>query len=161
MRQIVFAYVSIQGWVIDPYKHWFFYQPGEVLLLPAHYAKVFKCASMICDVTVVMNWGGGFQMFFKPLSKCSSCLSYVLITFQSITFESVDHATLFCYVVFIFRCHLFIFYGLSTLEMYLYAIFYICSWNSHSWNSHSQLHMFIWHSANEPNKALAHSCLVE
>ena len=29
---------------------------------------------------------------------------------------------LFCYVVFIFWCHQFIFYGLPTLEMYLYAI---------------------------------------
>ena len=29
-------------------------------------------------------------MFFKPLSKCSSSLSYVLlITFQPITFESI------------------------------------------------------------------------
>ena len=81
---------------------------------------------MTCDVTVVMNWGGGFQMFFKPLSKCPSCLSYVLlITFQPVTFESVDYATLFCYVVFVFRCHQFIFYGLSTLEMYLYAISFI------------------------------------
>ena len=93
---MVLANVSIQGLVIDPYEHWFFYQPGEVLLFPVHYAKVFKCGSMTCDVTVIMNWGGGFQMFFKPLSKCSSCLSYVLlITFQPITFESVDYATFF------------------------------------------------------------------
>ena len=90
---------------------------------PAHYAKVIKCGSMTCDVTVVMNWQGGFQMFFKPLSKWSSYLSYVLlITFQPVTFESVDYATLFCYVVFILKCHQFIFYGLSTHEMYLYAI---------------------------------------
>ena len=38
----VFAYVSIQGWVIDPYEHWFFNEPGEVLLFPAHYTKIFK-----------------------------------------------------------------------------------------------------------------------
>ena len=62
-------------------------------------------------------------MFFEPLSKCSSSFSYVLlITFQPVTFESVDYATLFCCVVFVFRCHQFIFQGLSTLEMYLYAI---------------------------------------
>ena len=62
-------------------------------------------------------------MFFKPLSKCSSCLTYVLhITFQHITFESIDYATLVCDMVFIFWCHQFIFYGHATLEMYLDAI---------------------------------------
>ena len=40
---------------------------------------------------------GGLQMFFVYLSKCSSCLTYVLlITFQPLTFISVDNATLFC-----------------------------------------------------------------
>ena len=78
---------------------------------------------MTCYVTVVINWGGGFQMFFNPLSKCPCWLSYVLfIAFQAVTFESVDYTTLFCYVVFIFRCHQLIFYGLSTSEVYLYAI---------------------------------------
>ena len=44
-------------------------------------------------------------MFFKPLSKCSSCLSYVLLTaFQPITFVSRDYTNLFCYVVFVFWC---------------------------------------------------------
>ena len=72
------------------------------MLFPAHYAKVVKCGRVTCGVTVVMNRGEVFQMFFKPLSKCSSCLSCVLlITFQPITFESVYYATLFCYVVFI------------------------------------------------------------
>ena len=104
---MVFAYVSIQGWIIDRYEHWFFNQPGEILLFPAHYAKFVKCGSMTCGVTVVMNRGGGFQMFFKPLFKCSSCLSYVLlITFQPITFESIYYATLFCYVVLCVRMKL-------------------------------------------------------
>ena len=62
-------------------------------------------------------------MFFKPLSKCSSCLSYVLlIAFQPITFVSIDYTTLFCYVVFVFWCHQLIFYGFSTLEVNLDAI---------------------------------------
>ena len=58
------------------------------MLFPAHYDKVVKCGRMTCGVTVVMNRGGGFHMFLKPLSKCSSCLTYVLlITLQPITFE--------------------------------------------------------------------------
>ena len=40
MWQMVFAYVLVQGWIIDPYEHWFFYQPGEVLFFPAHYTEI-------------------------------------------------------------------------------------------------------------------------
>ena len=62
-------------------------------------------------------------MFIEPLSKCSSCLTYILlITFQHITFVSINYTTLFCYVVLIFWCHQFIIYGLPTLEMNLNAI---------------------------------------
>ena len=51
---------------------------------------------MTCGVTVVMNRGGGLQMFLEPLSKCSRCFSNVLlITFQPVTFEPVNYATLF------------------------------------------------------------------
>ena len=93
------------------------------MLFPAHYAEVVKCGRMTCDVTMVIDRGRGFQMFFKPLSKCSSCLSYVLlIAFQPIIFVSIDYTTLFCYVVFVFWCHLFIFYGFSTLEVNVDAI---------------------------------------
>ena len=120
---MVLAYVLIQGWTIDPYKHWFFDQPGEVLLLPTYYAEIFKWGSMTCGVTVVIYGGGGLQMFFVPLSKCSWCFSNILlISFQPITFEPINYATLFCYVVFIFWCHQFIFQGLSTLKMHLNAM---------------------------------------
>ena len=45
---------------------------------------------------MVIDRGGGLQMFFVSLSKCSSCFTYVLlITFQPITLISVDNATLF------------------------------------------------------------------
>ena len=68
MRQMVFAYVFVQGWIVDPYVYSFLYQPHEVLILPPHYAKVFKCSAMTCDVTVVIEWGGVLEMFSKPLS---------------------------------------------------------------------------------------------
>ena len=41
---------------------------------------------------------------------------------KPITFEPIDYATLFCYVVFILWSHQFIFQGLSTLKVYLNAI---------------------------------------
>ena len=125
MRQMVFAYVFIQGWNIDSYEHWFFNQPGEVLLLPTYYAEIFKWGSMTRGVTVVMYGAGGLQMFFVPLSKSSWCFcNILLVTFQSITFEPINYATLFCYVVFIFWCHQFIFQGLSTLKVHLNAILF-------------------------------------
>ena len=61
MRQMVLAYVLIQGWTIDPYKHWFFYQPGEVLLLPTHYAEILKWGSMTRGVAVVLYGEGAFR----------------------------------------------------------------------------------------------------
>ena len=35
-----FAYVSVQGWIIDPYEQCFFYCSVEVLVFPPHYTKV-------------------------------------------------------------------------------------------------------------------------
>ena len=67
---MVFAYVFVQGWTIDPYVYSFFYQPHGVLILSPHYTKVVKCSAMTCDVTVVIDRGVALEMFFKPLSKC-------------------------------------------------------------------------------------------
>ena len=62
-------------------------------------------------------------MFFIPLSKCSSCLSYVLlITLQPVTSVSVNYTTFLGNVFFIFGCHKFIFNGFSTSKMNFYAI---------------------------------------
>ena len=70
MRQMVLACVFVQGWTVNPNVYSFLYRPHEVLILPPHYAKVVKCSAMTCDVTVVIDWGGALEMFFKPLSKC-------------------------------------------------------------------------------------------
>ena len=60
MWHMVFAYVLVQGWIVDPNEHWFFYQSGEVLLLPAHYTEAVDVGSVTSDVTVVIDRGGGF-----------------------------------------------------------------------------------------------------
>ena len=46
MRQMVFAYVLVEGWTIDSYVHGFFDQPGEILFLPTHYLEIIKCGSV-------------------------------------------------------------------------------------------------------------------
>ena len=37
---MVFANVSVEGWVIDPYKQSLFDCSGKVLVLPSNYAEV-------------------------------------------------------------------------------------------------------------------------
>ena len=41
MRQMVFDYVFVQGWIIYPNVYSFLYQPHEVLILPPHYVQFF------------------------------------------------------------------------------------------------------------------------
>ena len=41
-------------------EHLFFYQPGEVLLFPAHYTEVADVVSVTSDVTMVIDRGGHF-----------------------------------------------------------------------------------------------------
>ena len=52
-------YFLVQGWIIDPNEHWFLYQPGEVLLFPAHYTEVVDVVSVTSGVTMVMYRRGG------------------------------------------------------------------------------------------------------
>ena len=51
---MVFAYVFVQGWDIDPSVYRFFYESHEVLVLPPHYTEIFQCSGMICGVTMVI-----------------------------------------------------------------------------------------------------------
>ena len=62
---MVFAHVLVQGWITDPNEHWFFYQPGEVLLFPAHYTEIVDVGSVTSDVALVIDMGGGFEVFLS------------------------------------------------------------------------------------------------
>ena len=41
------------------------------LLLSPHNTKIFQGNLVTSGVKVVKDWGGGFEMFPEPLSKCS------------------------------------------------------------------------------------------
>ena len=60
MWQMVFAYVLVKGWIIDPNVHYFFYQPGQVLLFSAHYTEVVDVGSVTSGVNMVIYRGGSF-----------------------------------------------------------------------------------------------------
>ena len=64
-----FDYVSIQGWIVDPYKQCFFYCSFEVLVLPPHYTEIFNIDVMTSGVGMVKYGGRCLLMFFEPLSK--------------------------------------------------------------------------------------------
>ena len=82
MRQMVLAYIPVQGWIIDPYVYSFFNCSNEVLVFPLQYAEVVNSDIVPRDVTVVKYWGRSLLVFFKPL-----------FTPLSITFVSVYDPT--------------------------------------------------------------------
>ena len=67
-------------------------------------------------------------MFLDPLSKCSARLSYIFfITLHSITFISVDDATLLQHRILVLGGHQEVFDGNTSFKMHLYPIFVACS----------------------------------
>ena len=55
-----FAYISVQGWIVDTYKQCFCYCSFEVLVLPPHYTKIFYSDVVTSDVGVVKYGEGAF-----------------------------------------------------------------------------------------------------
>ena len=69
MWQMQFAYVSVNGWIVDPYKQCFFYCSIEVLVLPPYYTKIINGDTVTSGVKMVKYWEGCLLMFLEPLSK--------------------------------------------------------------------------------------------
>ena len=118
-----FAYVSIQGWIVDPYKQCFLYYSFEVLVFPPHYTKIINIDIMTSGVGMVKHWGRCLLMFFEPLSKHPWGFSNVfLITFHPITFISVDDPTLLHDWIFIFRGHQEVFDGIASFKVDMHSM---------------------------------------
>ena len=77
MWQMVFAYVSIEGWIINPYVQCFFYCCVELLVFPLHYAKII-CGDIVnSGVKKVIYWGRCLLMFFElPTNALEDSLIY-------------------------------------------------------------------------------------
>ena len=71
MWQMVFANISIQGWIVDPDVKSLFYCPLEVLFLPSHNVEIFNTYAVTSGVKMVKYGGGGLLVFLKPLTKGS------------------------------------------------------------------------------------------
>ena len=71
MWQMVFANISIQGWIVDPDVKSFFYCPLEVLFLPSHNGEIFNTYAVASGIKMIKYGGGGLLVFLKPLTKGS------------------------------------------------------------------------------------------
>ena len=69
MWHLELANISIEGWVIDSDKNCFFDVSGNVVVLPAHYAKIVQGHLMTCDVMIVYDGGWCSHVFPESFSK--------------------------------------------------------------------------------------------
>ena len=124
VRQMVFAYVLVEGWIVHLYVYCFFDSSDQVLVLLPHTAEVLRGGIMTSDVKMVIYWEGGLQVFSEPLSKSCWWLPYIfIITVHPVAFVSVDDCTFLCDGIFIFRSHHEAFDGFTSLTMYLHPMF--------------------------------------
>ena len=121
---MVFAYISIKGWIIDPYIQCFFYCSTEVLVFPPSDIEIINGDLMTSDVAMVIDWGGCLLMFSEPLSKCSSGFTYILlIAVNSATLIPIDDPTLLKDWILILWGHQDALDGMESFEVYLDTMF--------------------------------------
>ena len=59
MRQMVFANIFVEGWIIHNYVYSLLDQPHKVIILSPHYTEVINSGIMTCDGIMVKDRGGG------------------------------------------------------------------------------------------------------
>ena len=69
MWQMVFANISVKGWIVDPDVKSLFYCSLEVLVLPSHNVEIFNTYTVTSVVKMVKYGGGGLLVFLEPLPK--------------------------------------------------------------------------------------------
>ena len=123
MWQMVFANVSVQGWIIGPYVQGFFYGPQEVWSSLPSMVKIVNSDIMTRDVMMVIYGRWGLEMFFQPLFKIPSSLTNILIiTINPVTLIPVNDPTFFVYWVFVLWGHEVVLDGLATFQVYINPI---------------------------------------
>ena len=121
MWQMVFANISVEGWIIDPYVLCLFYCSYLVQVLPPNNFEIVDGNTVTTDVPVVIYGRGGFQMFLEPFSKSSWGLSNIfLITIHPATMISVDDSTLFLDWISVFGSHQEVLDSGASLVIHLY-----------------------------------------
>ena len=124
MWQMVFAHISVKGWIIDHYVQRLFYCPNLVQVLPPNNFEIIDGNTVTTDVTMVIYGRGGFQVFLEPFSKSSKGLSNIfLITVHPVTMITVDDSTLFLDWIFVLWRHQEVLDGSASFTMHLHPKF--------------------------------------
>ena len=120
---MVFAYVSIQGWIIDPYVYSLFYGSHEVLLLSPHNAKILYRDLVTSGVIMVKYWGGGLEMFLEMFSKGPGWFTNVfIIALHPVTPISVDDSTSLFHRILVLGSHQEVFDGCTSFKIHLHPM---------------------------------------
>ena len=62
---MVFANISIQGWIVDPDVKSLFNCSLDVLFLPSHNVEIFNTYAVTSDIKMVKYGGRGFLVFHE------------------------------------------------------------------------------------------------
>ena len=136
---MVFTYVFVKGWIIDPYVQCFYDCSTEVLVFPPNYIEIINSDLVTTDVAMVKDWVGCLLVFLEPLCKSSRGFTNVfLIAVNPATFKPIDDPTLFEDWIFILGGHQEAFDGFTSFEIHLYAMFVtgsFCDSHSHPYDT--------------------------
>ena len=94
MQKLVFSYIPVEGWMIDLDLHGLLDGPSDAMCLPS-YNKETVCTDRMSHVmAVLVDGGGGSEMFFEHILKGLSWFPHILLlTFCMSPFVPVDYPT--------------------------------------------------------------------
>ena len=72
VKKLVLSQVSVEGRVLDVDEHGLFDGPGMAVNFFVYYVELFWVHWMSCSGTVLVDGGGGLEMFLDPFSQGSS-----------------------------------------------------------------------------------------
>ena len=100
MWQLELANISIKGWIINSDQYCLFDGPGNILVLPAHYAEIVQRHLMTSDVVMVKD-GGRCPHVLSDTFHQKSCLTLQCTLHHSPPFHFCTrrslHSSVVCY----------------------------------------------------------------
>ena len=122
--QLVFAYISIKGWIIHSDEDGFIDGSCQIMIFSVHNAEFVDRYIMTSGVMMVMDMWWDFCVFFLFFIKCSAWLLNVfLFTFHSATLVSVYHPIFLLDGISILGFNKNVLDITASLEVHLYAMF--------------------------------------
>ena len=73
--------IPIQGWITNSDQYCFFDGPGNILVLPTHYAEIVQRHLMTTDVVIVKDGGLCPRVLSEPFFKSPAQVSSISVQF--------------------------------------------------------------------------------